>query len=244
MKKSIFILCLVLFTILWIQPVSSQTTGNNAKRTIAEFNTLVNESSLDVEYVQNNEYTVRVVAKQNHDYVIAEVSKGVLTISLKKGVSINNDDVTVIVSAPSLVEVQNIGVGDIDLSDFTGTTLTITNSESGDIEFSFSRTAKLDAFKTVTIHNTGTGDIDGYCYADKVSIDNKGAGDIELKGKVADLIATNMGVGDMDLSDFRATRAKLRNTGVGEFTAFVTGMYTAEDKDATRINVLGGGTKQ
>ena len=213
-------------------------------RVMPSFNSVTNESSLQISYAQSNEYKVFInIEERLAQGLKTEVRDGMLYVSLDEMLVPNKDEKYVIlVYAPVLVEAHNVGLGGLSLGDLTGTLLLIDNSGGGSVDFAFARYNALDAYTTVEVHNRGNGIVSGECYVNELKIDNEGAGTVEFKGSTQELKVVCVGVGNVDAQELTAQRAVVSLDGTGRIVATVTGIAKVQRRGHGLVNILGNAT--
>lgn len=211
------------------------------KRMLPSFNAFTNESRLDINYIQSNEYKVVVNMEERFvQNLKTEVQSGMLRIYMEDDVLFGKGEKYVIlVYAPVLVEVHNVGMGNVQLGDLTGTFLLVDNTGGGELDFACGRNNTLDAYTTVQIHNRGNGIVTAECNVNEMSIENEGSGNVEVRGYTLELKVSNIGAGTVDAQELTAQRANLSIVGMGRVVATVTGIANLTRRGLGTIEVFG-----
>ena len=205
------------------------------KRHVPEFNSLYNNSFLDIRYVQGPQY--KVVLEMDEALVprvVTVVEKGVLKIYVKGTVTVRPaDKYRIVVYSPFLVEACNVGDGVMDLGDLSGSTFYADNTGRGSILLTFTPYEDQYSYATVRIRNRSAGTVWADCEAGSVEIESEGDGYAEVAGSATNLKVSLTGNGEINAADLVAERANVKLDGPGSI--FVNVSVT------TRVTADGGG---
>jgi len=148
---------------------------------------------MDVYLEAGTEGTITVTTDSNiQEYVIVEVKKGVLTLKIENGISINTKKgVHITVPFSDLNNVSLTGSGDI----ITKSSINSTNFET---------------------EVTGSGDLVLEVNATTIDAKVTGSGDIKLTGKTTDLEIKVTGSGDFSGEDLTAQKVEAYVSGSGD----------------------------
>lgn len=177
---------------------------------ISSFTKVKLDFTADVKIYQGDTQTVEVIAQERvHENIKTNVVDGTWTIDsdicFRK-----HDDVQVIITLPTLSEVVNDGVGNIDVFEFDSLThLNATLDGTGNIFLSGS-------VQNLILHHDGVGDINAFgMNSETAIIGHDGVGDIDVS--VSDqLTIIHNGVGDIRYNGSPDT--SIDNDGVGSVT--------------------------
>lgn len=187
------------------------------RRPVPEFNSLYNNSFLDVRYMQGQQY--KVVLDMDEaliSHVVTEVEKGVLRIYLKGTVTMRSAEKSrIVVYAPFLVEACNEGPGLMDLGNVMGNTFYADNVGDGRLSFSFTPYEDSWLSSKVRVRNRGAGTLSAYGDVHDVEIESEGGGLLEITGSALNLWVTNTGEGDVNATDLLAEYANVKLNGPG-----------------------------
>lgn len=229
MRNILFINLLLLVTTCFGSGIG-EANGHSEKRALPYFNALCNTSCLDIEYVQSNEFKVLLVMDEDiAENVHTEVGSSTLNIYVKGRIALKSTDkYRIIVYAPVIVDMRNVGPGNVDLGDITCPSLYVENSGAGNVWFTYARYNDLDSYRDLEIKNSGSGFIHFECYANTVRIENSGTGEIVAEtGETENLIVKSTGSGGTDILALSAERANISNSGSGDVFAYVSGLVYA-----------------
>jgi len=185
-------------------------SGNivSENREVVTFTRVDSSSSINVIISQGNIQDVQVASDDNIiNEVKTIVENGILKIGLGAG---NYIDVTITVSItiPNLEGIENIGSGNITISNFEAVAnLDINNTGSGTIVLSGSSTA-------LTINNSGSGAYRGFDFSvENGMVINTGSGDCEISATES-LTGSNSGSGSVFYKG--SATIDITNTGSGQ----------------------------
>ena len=186
-------------------------------RELAAFTSVNNTSTIDVTILKNEKSSAEVSADNNLiGFVLTEVEDGVLTISMKQGVSYNNPHITVTIYTPHLNEVIMKGTGNVTVLSMKEDYFTAICKGTGNF--------KCDCLlaKDLILQNSGTGNIDvSYMCPNSVTIQNSGTGNINMsmiQNVTSSMKIQNSGMGDITLKKLSVGDLQLKSLGTGNIT--------------------------
>lgn len=238
-----------------IKPNGKITSKNYNLKTI----TSVNLTSMpDVVITQGKNQKVTVKASSNIiSYCRLTESNGTLNISLTKEAEskrFKDFDMVIYVTVKNIENVktsgtgdvkfqgsiksQNLnlttsGTGDISLPIFTGESLKVGITGTGDVSIGGrAKIAKLSV--------SGTGDIDAKLDGlDKLSANVSGTGDVNLKGTALNAEYSVSGTGDIYAKNLIAKRVKAYATGTGDITCYASEAFSGNRSRVASITCYG-----
>jgi hypothetical protein len=214
----------VLFAMLLaVCTLSAQTPIEGSGKVIAQYRELAaftsvnNTSTIDVTILKNEKSSAEVRADNNLiGFVLTEVKDGVLTISMKQGVSYNNPHITVTIYTPHLNEVIMKGTGNVTILSLKEDRFTAICKGTGNF--------KCDCLlaKDLILQNSGTGNMDvSYMSQNSVTIQNSGTGNMNismLQNATSSMKVQNIGTGNITLKKLSVGDLQVRNQGTGKIT--------------------------
>ncbi|OFX17139.1 MAG: hypothetical protein A2033_09690 [Bacteroidetes bacterium GWA2_31_9] len=177
---------------------------------VADFSSIENATSFDIEIKQGDKATVKVVTDDNlQDFLYFKQVEGKLTISIQVKASFEATKSIIYVTVKDLNSLISSGTGDVKISKLSSENFTIENNGTGDINY-------LDmSSKILNISNSGTGDIKLEGTIENLNIENSGTGDITALNLEANYVElSNSGTGDVSIK--AKTDLKIENTGTGD----------------------------
>lgn len=189
---------------------------------VGSFTEIVENSSIDVEYVESDSYGVTVKAPNElRQYVSISVKGNTLYVSMKQHRGIYNfkRGVDVIVKTPKLNSVKLSGSGDFEAKSLTANALYLFTNGSGDISI-----GNVYSSGEITATTSGSGDIR-----------------IEKISCKSDLALLTRGSGDIIVSDAAVGNVSMKTTGSGDIKAMVktSGSVTATSTGSGDIHISG-----
>lgn len=184
--------------------------GNVVKieKEIGAFSELEVKGVFDIILTQGDNEKIEIETDENLIDIVSVVNENNrLIIDFKKGKRVRKSTkFNIYVTLKDLTSIEMEGVGDL--------------KNNGILNL-----------KTLTLINTGVGDVDLNINSSILNINNSGVGDVNLLGSASHLIIDNSGVGDIQAESFKAKDVKLNNSGVGDAI-----VYASEN-----INITAGG---
>ena len=194
-----------LLAILFIAVFSSckMISGNgNVKKETRDpgtFNKIHSSGSADVVIISGNHCTVTVEDDDNLlPYMETVVSNGTLQIHYRDGINVTNDHAKIYVTAPTLTDVTSSGTSNIIMQDL------------------------LQNPGKISVHTSGTGNIEGEVDAPAISVSLSGTGTIKLRGRTKDFDCEISGVGHADCGNLESENTKVNVSGVGDAHVFAS----------------------
>ncbi len=184
--------------------ITENRTGNS-------FDKIHTSGSLDISIVQGNQQSIELVADDNViNNIITEVSSNTLNVALKSG-NYNNINVKVNITIPDLKGLNNIGSGNMTVTDFLNiNNLEVGNTGSGNINVS-------GTGNTLIITNSGSGNFNGFNYVvDDCAVNNSGSGHSKINCS-DNLSGANSGSGNVSYKG-NPKSVTISNTGSGNVT--------------------------
>jgi hypothetical protein len=207
-------------------------------RDAVPFTAIANETSFNVNYIQDDEYSVTVEAESNIlPYIETDITSGSLELRTIRGTHCLNYTrrPVITVTAPHISELVSAGSGDFFSGPLSGTDVRIVNSGSGDI------TAGTISGTEVSIVMTGSGNVltdDIASTSMKATL--SGSGDLTVSGGQA---ATSRyvvsGSGTAFTRYFASDNATVTMTGSGSVYATVYDHLSAVISGSGNIYLLG-----
>ncbi len=208
------VLLIVITTLTACSDDQLRITGSgkiiSENRTVNSFDKIYTTGSLDINIVQGNQQSIEISADDNViNNITTKVTGSTLDVQLKSG-NYNNINVKVKITIPDVKGLNNIGSGNMTVSDFlninnleignsgsgnisisgTGNSLITTNSGSGNFNgFNF-------AVDDCAVNNSGSGNSDVNCN-NNLSGSNSGSGNVSYKGNPSSVTITNTGSGNL-----------------------------------------------
>jgi hypothetical protein len=137
------------------------------------------------------------------------------------------------VTLPTLQAVQSMGSGNTDINDFSGDTLTLGMSGSGDLRcecrYQVLR-ADLRGSGGLKFHNTG---------GERVEINLFGSGNVDASGKVGTLLAKIMGSGNVNARQLQADTSTVSIFGTGDAQVYATNAVAVSSRGTGNVVVYG-----
>lgn len=175
--------------------------GNVVKieKEIGAFSELEFKGVFDVILIQGDKEKLEIETDENLIDVISVVNKNnKLIIDYKKGKSVRKSTkFNIYVTLKEVTSIEMNGVGDL-------------------------KNEGVLNLKTLTLTNSGVGDVNMNINASILDVNNSGVGDINLLGSASHLVIANSGVGDVQAEAFKAKDVKLNNSGVGDAIVFAS----------------------
>ncbi len=175
--------------------------GNVVKieKEIGAFSELEFKGVFDVILIQGDKEKLEIETDENLIDVISVVNKNnKLIIDYKKGKSVRKSTkFNIYVTLKEVTSIEMNGVGDL-------------------------KNEGVLNLKTLTLTNSGVGDVNMNINASILDVNNSGVGDINLLGSASHLVIANSGVGDVQAEEFKAKDVKLNNSGVGDAIVFAS----------------------
>lgn len=213
----LFAIILALSTLSAQTPIEGSGKVMLQYRELAAFTSVNNTSTIDVIILKNKKSSAEVRADNNLiGFVLTEVEDGVLTISMKQGVSYNNPHITVTIYTPHLNEVIMKGTGNVTVLSMKEDYFTAICKGTGNF--------KCDCLlaKDLILQNSGTGNMDvSYMSQNSVTIQNSGTGNINLsmlQNVTSNMKVQNSGTGDITLKKLSVGDLQVKNQGAGNIT--------------------------
>ena len=175
-----------------------------------------------VEFVQTagGKCSVTITAPENYIPIyIVKVEKGELKIYNDDDYNINDDNINIRISGPTLESVDNSGVGKIKIANLKTSALDIDNSGVG----------------MININNLE---------ATSVKVDNSGVGGVELKGNASKVSIDCSGVGKIDARGLCAVTVEADVSGVGGVTCYASGEITGSVSGVGSLKYAGAPKKK
>lgn len=227
-----------------------------AKQTVTggAFDELEVSSSIDVNYIVSNEYSVEISAPENLiEYVNVSQSNNELSLSMKS-VSVNGDpNINVTVKCPSLKAVSLHGA-----STFQATGI---KCQDGDFELELDGAAKAGISKiiassvemdlcgasetTVSVIEASSIELDmsgaskltaSGIDASRIEADASGASKVKLSGKAVNVEYDASGASSFDAASLRATNGSVEASGASSVKVNIKNVYELETSGSAVIS--------
>lgn len=217
--KSRIILILAIFTFsltaceFFFDCIDGNGNVQTEERAATSFNSIANETSFYVEYIESDVVSVTVEAESNIiPHIKTDIRNGCLEVSTTRGTGCVNYTVQprVTITGPSVSELINSGSGDIVAGALTGEEVNIMSSGSGDI------TTGTVSCTSADLHLSGSGKI----HTDAIEANDvrayvSGSGDIETSGVSGTAKYYLSGSGKIDAEDLEVDDADITISGSG-----------------------------
>lgn len=187
---------------------------------VSPFDKIENHAAANIVFTQGNVCKVEAQGPENYiGHLVVSTKDNKLTIKLDNPKinfrSLKKNGVTFTVSAPTLTQVVQKGVGNITLKDsIQANNLNITNSGVGNISSD-----------------------DLMCNQLTVSIN--GVGEINLNGSANSATYVSTGVGNLDVQNLKAQNVKATLSGVGSISCYASERISAHSKGVGNIEFYG-----
>ena len=212
-----------------LEYIDSQMDKDTVTFEVGEFESFSQERSLDnITFIQTDgEYKVEIAAySQFVDSVFVHNNDGTLRIGVN-GEKSTLGPISAWVYAPSIKEIQTVGAGDLIIDGYTGESLNLTSTGSGDI-----KGFNIDLSGTLMVSVAGSGDQDfrdvtaaelvinkagsaDGCYSEinvgKLSVTSAGSGDTQFLGEAGSATFSKKGSGEIDTSHLKVQDISVEN---------------------------------
>ncbi len=188
-------------------------------RTVAGFDTIRNATAFDLLVTAEGANSVEVTGSDNlvaeietvvegNSLIIRQKKDGHLRFSWNWGSG--HSPLTIRVSTPALVSLDNLGSGDVTLRQLHGDKFVINGSGSGDV-------AAAGSIGELTVRVNGSGDLDLTRLASsKVNLAMNGSGDVHISGISESLDVQMNGSGDLAADTLQTERVSVAIRGSGD----------------------------
>ena len=206
---------------------------------IATFNSIVNETVVDLEIMQGNSQLVIVEGHENMiDELELKVSKGELTVDLVKG-CYNNVKLKVYITIPNLEAVTVESTGDVKMGGFNNLqSLYIGVKSTGDLKCE----GTLIVDKTLEIESESTGSILLNTLTDEVLTYMSGTGNVTIGGSCNSQTVELSSTGSYRGFDLDSETCEVRNSGVGDAKVYVTDQLDVRISSVGSVYYMGDPT--
>ena len=205
MRRFFFFALLLISTLTSCHYFSGKRIRGNGvvkseNRTAGSFNSIHVSGIADVYVRQDSVNSVRVEADENLlEFIIIENDNGTLDIHQKDGINLKpSGSIKVYVSGPSFKNFEASGA-----CDFYGEN-------------------KITGTESVTIHLSGSSDVNMDLKAPRVVVDLSGAGTITLRGDTKDFSVHGSGSTDINCFELLAENTKVELSGAGDAEVFAS----------------------
>ena len=194
--KSVKFLIPTILTVFLILLFSKLSAQRKEKREIENFSEIEIKISADIIISQRDNVELTIEGKERDiDNIITEVKDDKLKIYKKKKIAIN-DNIKLYITTKDIRSIRSSGSSTI-------------NSEG---------TLSLN---NLSVHSSGSGDINLNLYLKDLDIAMLGSGDIILKGKTDNQSIRISGSGDADLKDFESKTCNIKISGSADVDVYV-----------------------
>ena len=167
-------------------------------RQVGEFHSIISKGSIDIEIMPSDSYGLEIQNDENLlEYMLTEVSDGVLEVKYKKG-SYSSDQAKVFITVPTLNEIKSSGSADIFIHGL------------------------LRNPQEINIKTSGSGNIAGEVDVPLVKAISSGSGNIELSGRTKTFICEIRGSGDVKCEDLKSENADISVKGSADVKVFAS----------------------
>lgn len=197
---------------------------------LEDFNSIENQTVVDVEVIQGDQQMVTVEGHQNMiDQLDLTVHGSELSIELRDG-CYNNFKLKVYITVPELEKVSVKSTGNVYIDDFENIeSLVLSSSSTGDII----GTGVLDVLDLVELKTSSTGNIKLELYTTTLIAEMNGTGNITLEGSCVDQDIEMSGTGNYKAYDLESESCTVKVSGTGDAK-----LNVSEELDI-RINSVG-----
>ncbi|SRR5574344_336782 len=226
MKKYFLSLVTMCFFALTISSCSMTYMGGiqpSKHRISRSYNNVKDFSSIYTDVVANIEYTqtdkVSVVIEGPDNYVplfIVNENNGNLKINMKKGSRLSKGNVvTIHLSSPKFVSLENEGVGNIKLlGKIQGDAVVIKN----------------DAVGNIKVENL---------LCNTLNVDSEGVGNLNLAGECRTATYSVDGVGNLNASDMKTQELDIDQEGVGNISCYASKRLIVKSEGVGNVKYAG-----
>lgn len=255
MRKKVFSLVAALGFIMVIIPAFGQSNVISEIRQVGSFQTIQNNSSVDILLLQGNSFEVKIEADSEIiSYIDTEERNSTLYIDVKKRPGSRKIKVMrAIITVPNLNVIRINGSGDVvSMNQLNFPRFSITLNGSGDAELEL-KCKEFESYLngsgdllvegvngSCEIHVAGSGDMKGKNFQlSNLKITNRGSGDIKLSGKADEVNIYSNSSGDIHCFELPCNKAEIHCYGSGDVSLWVIQSITGSIHGSGDIRIKG-----
>lgn len=203
---------------------------------LSDFNSIENQTVIDVEVVQGDEQMVTVEGDQNIiDQLELYVHGNELSIDLREG-CYKNFNLKIYVTIPDLEQVAVKSTGNVYINDFENLkNLSLSTSSTGDII----GIGTLEVLNLTELKTSSTGNIKLELYTDNLIAEMSSTGNLTLVGSCSDQNIEMSGTGNYKAYDFESETCYVKVSGTGDAKVNVSDKLTARISSVGNVYYMG-----